>query len=131
MKRAREWVFFFFSCIFLFVSSAFCNLFFYKLKIWWWPNGISFHVTLSLQLFSLWEMGLCEKRAFMAWWDLVMTVCIYFLFFSCEKQAFMAWWDLVMAVCLFFFFFFSQMRKQYYIIYYYYLGALISGCFRW
>ena len=41
MERVREWVFFFSSFFFLpfFYLSllyAFCNLFFYKLKIWWW-----------------------------------------------------------------------------------------------
>ena len=75
MERVREWVFFFFFLFsafsYLSILSAFCNLFFCKLKIsavcnlffrklkiWWWSDGISFHVTLSLQLFSLWEMGL-------------------------------------------------------------------------
>ena len=64
-----------------------------------------------------------------------MSHC-YFSFFLCEKRAFMAWWDLVMAVCnlsfsFSFFFFFPDENSILYNILLLFGDPLISGGIRW
>ena len=94
IERVREWVFFFFFLFsffsYLSLLSTFCNLFFCKLKIWWWPDGISLLVTLSLQLFSLWEMGL---HGLMGFGDTVCNIYIYIYIFFFSARNGPSWFD--------------------------------------